>query len=158
MAAKNFALEVVTTSQMKHLLAIRSHRFHAAEISAFGLLVALAGCANAPTRLTTTVVDSSCALVATADGNVEAPVPVRTVKPQYPYELLRYSKDGHIRLKCLIGEDGAVRAAEVLQSSAWAIEQPALRAVEQWTFKPARRDGVPIAQWVVIPMKFFLTD
>jgi protein TonB len=144
---------------MKRLLhTVRSHRFHAAEISALGLLVVLAGCANAPIRQTTTVADTSFALVAATDGNIEAPVPVRTVKPQYPYELWRYTMGGDIQLTCLIGEDGVVREAKVLKTSAWELEQPALRALEQWTFKPAQRDGVPIAQWVTIPMKFFFID
>jgi protein TonB len=70
----------------------------------------------------------------------------------------RASRGGDIKLRCLIGENGAVREAEVMKSSTRELETPALHAVFQWTFKPARRNGVPVAHWVIIPMSFTLID
>ena len=134
-----------------------SHMFPAAGVATLGLLAALAGCANTPTRLATVEAATAPAFVAAA-GNYEAPVPVSTVRPQYPFEMKRSGTGGDVRVKCLIDEKGIVRETEVVTASEREFEQPALAAIWQWTFQPARRDGVPVAQWVTIPMKFTYTE
>ena len=134
-----------------------SSLFLAAGVATLGLLAALAGCANAPTRLTTVEATATPAF-ARADGNLEAPVPLRTVRPQYPFEMKRSGIGGDVHVKCLIDEKGFVRESEVVTASQREFEQPALAAIKQWTFQPARRDGVPTAQWVVIPLKFTFTE
>jgi protein TonB len=135
-----------------------SHVFEAAAVSMLGLLVALAGCANTPTRLATTEAASSPALIERVVGNWEAPVPEHTVRPRFPDEMRRAGNSGVVNVKCLIDENGVVREAEAVTASDRGFEQPALEAVRQWTFKPARRDGVPVAQRAMIPINFTLTE
>lgn len=132
--------------------------FPAVAVSTPGLFFALVGCANAPTRLSTTEADTSPAMVATAGANYEAPVPVRTVRPQFPFEMRSAGISGDVHLKCLIDTDGVVRDAQVMKSSAPEFNQPALEAIKRWTFTAARQDGVSVAQWVMIPMVFHFTD
>ena len=97
-----------------------------------------------------------CALVVPvfAQSKTEAPVPVRTVAPDYPDELRREGISGLVMVKCQIDEQGNVAGAEVEKSSNAAFEKPAMEAVKKWKFKPAKQDGAPVAIKVSIPIKF----
>ena len=135
-----------------------SYMFPAAGVSTLGLLVALAGCANTPTRLATTETDSSPALGMSVNGHHEAPEPVNRVAPQYPLELRRSGTTGTVDVVAWIDHTGHVRDAKVENFHNWALATAALNAVKQWTFQPALRDGVPVAERVTIPIEFSLTE
>jgi len=130
----------------------------AAGVSTLGLLAALAGCAATPTRVATIEAASTPALAANADGNNTRPVPVRTVQPLYPFEMRRSGVSGVVNLSCLIDETGKVQDPKVESASDGAFRAPALEAIKKWTFRPALRDGVPVAQRVKIPFNFTFTD
>ncbi len=89
-----------------------------------------------------------------ADGKMEPPVPVRTVPPDVPNELSRNGGTGLVTVNFLVDEQGAVQDAKIEKSSAPFLEEPALKAVKKWKFKPAKKDGVPVAIRVSIPIKF----
>lgn len=89
-----------------------------------------------------------------ADGKMEPPVPVRTVAPDVPHELSRSGGSGLVTVNFLVDEQGAVQDAKVEKASAQMLEEPALKAVRKWKFKPAKKDGVAVAIRVSIPIKF----
>ena len=89
-----------------------------------------------------------------AQTKPEPPVPVRTVAPDYPDELLRDGVSGIVMVKCTIDEQGNVVDTQVEKSSNAAFEKPAVAALKKWKFKPAKQDGSPISIKVSIPMKF----
>ena len=130
----------------------------AAGVATLGLLAALAGCANTPTRLATLEAAAAPALVAPADGSYQAPVPVSTVRPQYPFAMKRNGISEVINVSCLVDETGRVVDAKVGKSTDLEFGQPAIDALKKWSFQPARRDGVPVAQWVMIPFNFTFDD
>jgi periplasmic protein TonB len=134
-----------------------SHSYRVAHVTALGLLVSLAGCANAPTRHATTETFSTPTAVATnlAD-NLEPPVPMRTVAPQYPFEMRRAGLTGKVNITGVIDESGRASDLKAENASDHRFVQPSLRAVGQWTFKPAQRDGVPITTRVRIPIEYML--
>jgi periplasmic protein TonB len=84
----------------------------------------------------------------------EAPVPVRTVAPDYPEEMRRSGASGLVMVSCLIDERGNVTEPQIEKSSDPAFEKPAVEALKKWKFKPAKKDGAPVAIRVVIPVKF----
>lgn len=88
-----------------------------------------------------------------AEG-LEPPVPVRTVAPRFPEEMKRNGSSGLVTVSCLIDEKGNVTEPEVIKTSNAAFSQPAVDALKKWRFKPAKKDGTPVAIRVNIPVQF----
>lgn len=88
----------------------------------------------------------------------ENPIPVRTVKPEYPRELRAQGVTGVVMVKCAIDAQGNVTETSVSKSSNEAFDKPAMSAVKKWKFKPARQDGNPVAIQVTIPIKFVVEE
>ncbi len=84
----------------------------------------------------------------------EAPVPVRTVSPEYPAELGAEKVAALVMVRCAIDEQGNVTEATVQKSSNAAFDQSAVEALKRWKFKPATEAGKAIAIVVSIPVKF----
>jgi protein TonB len=94
----------------------------------------------------------------TARAVTEAPVPVRTSAPEYPYELKRDGVSGVVTVKFSVDEKGNVVDPEVLKSSNKGFEQAALNAILKWKFKPALQDGAPVKSKLAIPVQFSLAS
>jgi protein TonB len=88
----------------------------------------------------------------------EAPVPVRMVPPDYPYELKRNGVTGVVSVSFEVDEKGNVVDPKVIKSSNPQFEQPALDAIVKWKFKPAMKDGVAVKIKIAIPLQFKLED
>ncbi len=39
-----------------------------------------------------------------------------------------------------------------------ALDNAAMEAVRDWRFEPAKRNGVPVRAWAVVPVEFKLID
>lgn len=79
--------------------------------------------------------------------------------PHYPPRCLRLGIEGTVRLRVLVGEDGRPQDASIGTSSGDAgLDQAALDAVRTWRFEPAKRDGVPLRAWCIVPITFSLAD
>ncbi len=79
------------------------------------------------------------------------------VQPTYPDELKLYGEDGEAKIRAIIDESGSVAEAAVVEATHPAFGQAALEAVKAWRFEPAREDGQPVPQTVVIPIIFKLS-
>lgn len=88
----------------------------------------------------------------------EAPVPVKTVPPEYPDKLKRDGVSGVVSLMVTVTEDGKVTEASVAKSTHRDFEEPAIAAVKQWRFKPAKKDGKPVALTIRLPLQFAVKD
>lgn len=137
-----------------------SHLFRASDLLGLGALVVFAGCTNLPMRQSTVAFESEYApsAVATNGLGYQAPVPLHTVMPIHPWEMRRWGIAGGVDVNVLIDESGKVIDAQVERSSDTAFEEPALKAVKQWTFKPALQNGVPYTTRASIPIKFEFTN
>ena len=91
-------------------------------------------------------------------ADIEPPVPVRTVAPEYPAEMQASGTSGIVMLSCAIDEKGAVTEAKVTKTTNEAFNQAAVAAVGKWKFRPARKDGQPVAVLISIPVKFMNED
>lgn len=82
---------------------------------------------------------------------------LRNPKPQYPRVARERGYEGDVLLKVLVLHDGTVGDISVHHSSGYEVlDRAALDAVKEWLFVPASRDGVPVARWAIVPVKFRL--
>ena len=79
--------------------------------------------------------------------------------PVYPPRCLRMGIEGRVRVWVLVGENGKVQEVTLDRSSGEsALDESALEAVRTWRFEPARRNGVPVRAWAIVPVEFKLLD
>jgi TonB family protein len=83
------------------------------------------------------------------------PKVVKQVPPIYPDIARKASVEGTVILKVWIDEKGEVARTVVTRSIPF-MEDEAVRAVEQWRFKPAMANGKPIGVWIEVPVAFRL--
>jgi protein TonB len=101
---------------------------------------------------------------ATALSANDVPV-VRTIElismtpPVYPPRCLRMGLEGVVRVRVLVGENGVPQEVTLAKSSGESsMDDAALKAVREWVFRPAMRNGMPARAWVVVPIEFKLID
>lgn len=82
------------------------------------------------------------------------PVPIKLGTIVYPPELYSMSIKGEVMLEMVIDDEGRVARSEVLRSSHPAFEPYALQLIQDAEFKPARKDGKPVASKVILPVHF----
>jgi TonB family protein len=90
-------------------------------------------------------------------GDVKAPALINRVEPIYPEEARKARIMGIVIVQATIGEDGAVKNVEVLKPLPFGLDQAAVDAVKQWTFKPATLDGKPVAVLFNLTINFKLS-
>jgi protein TonB len=90
----------------------------------------------------------------------EFPVPSKRVDPTYPEPDRKKGVEGTIWVKVLVNKEGRVVKTVVTKRTdgSETLEQAAVDAVRQWTFKPATVKQQPVSVWVAIPFKFKLGD
>jgi protein TonB len=86
----------------------------------------------------------------------EKPIPLKTPQPEFPEYLRDQRISGTVAISCVIDETGKVISALASKSTRPEFEKPALEAIQNWKFKPARKDGKPVKVRVVIPFHFNL--
>ena len=88
---------------------------------------------------------------------VTPPHPIFTPDPDYP-ESLRKSKH-KIQGTCVLGitvdKEGRVRDVRVTHSLDKQLDKNAIDAVKRWKFKPAMKDGKPIAVLTTVQCDFY---
>jgi protein TonB len=69
---------------------------------------------------------------------------VRKVPPEYPPDAYRKRQEGWVELEFVVGPDGRVGEVTVSKAQpARVFDKEAIRAMQQWTFQPALKDGKP---------------
>lgn len=80
-------------------------------------------------------------------------------KPAYPSTSIRLREEGEVLCRLTIDADGRVVDVVVARSSGHArLDAAAVRAVRQWRFEPALRNGVAEATTATLPVVFRLRD
>lgn len=84
-------------------------------------------------------------VAAAPTGTSKDAVMVRQVQPVYPAMALRRRMSGWVEVRFIVGTDGKVSEVTVLRSDpARLFDREATRAVQQWLFEPAQRNGVKV--------------
>ncbi len=87
---------------------------------------------------------------------VERPAqPIDPRQPDYPPTALRAGVEGRVLLRVDVGADGRPTDVQVVERSGSSeLDRAAERAVREWTFHPATRDGKPVPSSVQVPVDF----
>jgi TonB family protein len=89
-------------------------------------------------------------------GDVEQPVLIHKVSPEYP-EIARKARiQGVVILEAVITKKGIVENVKVLRGLHPILDQSAVNAVQQWRYKPATLNGVPVKVYFTVTVKFRL--
>lgn len=79
--------------------------------------------------------------------------------PAYPARARRRHLEGKVVLKVAVDPDGRPTEVSVASSSGHAIlDRAAKETVMDWTFRPAKEDGRPVAGAVKVPIQFRLSQ
>jgi TonB family protein len=85
------------------------------------------------------------------------PVAQRVTAPEYPDKALKAGVAGNAKIRIIILPSGDVSPEiEFLQlpGSGYGFEESIKKAAQQWKFKPAQVDGVPVAAKMEFPLQF----
>ncbi|MCK4236803.1 MAG: energy transducer TonB [Candidatus Krumholzibacteria bacterium] len=87
----------------------------------------------------------------------EPPQLIKFVNPRYPELARQAGIEGTVLLRVLVGEDGKVLSASVIQSDVTpAMEKSAIQAAKKFRFRPAKQRTVPVKAAMAIPIRFKL--
>jgi TonB family protein len=87
----------------------------------------------------------------------EPPKLLKQTKPKYPRIAYNKSIEGVVVVRFTIDEKGRVTDPQVVQSVP-ELDDAALDAVKQWTFRPAQKDGHPVRSSGKAPITFKRSD
>ena len=89
-------------------------------------------------------------------GGVSAPVPIFKVEPEYSEEARKAKFQGTVLLSIVVDETGKTRDIKVLRSLGLGLDEKAIEAVMKWRFRPAYREGKPVAVAANVEVNFRL--
>jgi protein TonB len=86
------------------------------------------------------------------------PVVIRKVEPEYSAEARSKRIEGVVKLSAVINAEGAAVKIKVTAPLDPGLDQRAVEAVQQWRFRPAKKDGTPVAMTAAISVDFRLPN
>jgi periplasmic protein TonB len=89
-------------------------------------------------------------------GGISAPQGLSTPDPNYTEEARRANKQGTCVLSLIVDSAGHPRDLRVIRGLGLGLDEKALEAVRQWTFKPALKDGRPVDVQITVEVQFRL--
>jgi TonB family protein len=95
-------------------------------------------------------------------GDIKPPRVISSFQPSLDEEHIRQlrgkkvAKTGSTVVGIIVGENGAVWSARVLESFNRDLDAKAIDAVKQWKFEPALKKGVPVAVELAVKVDFQL--
>ena len=92
----------------------------------------------------------------TSGSCVTAPVPIKSPDPKYSSKARKAGLEGLVVLSAVIGVDGMPQNIEVKQSLGMGLDEEAIKAVKHWRFKPALKNGKPVAVPLNVKVAFHL--
>jgi TonB family protein len=89
-----------------------------------------------------------------AKPRVEAPELVEFAEAEYPARALEARREAKVVLNLSLDEQGGVTAAEVVSPAGDGFDEAAIAAALRFRFRPARRDGAPVAVRILYSYEF----
>lgn len=80
----------------------------------------------------------------------------KQVAPVYPEYAKQNQIEGTVMVRVVLSAKGKVEDTRVTESSNNMFDEPALMAVRQFRFAPARKDGEGVRSTVMVPVQFRL--
>jgi TonB family protein len=92
----------------------------------------------------------------TSGGEVAEPAPLRKVDPKYPPNAIAENIEGEVVLYAVIRRDGSVDSIQLVKGIDPQLDTNAMRALAQWRFRPAERNGEPVDLEAIVHIPFRL--
>jgi TonB family protein len=89
-------------------------------------------------------------------GEVSAPVLLRRVDPEYSDTARKARVQGNVVLVIEVWEDGRAHNIRLESGLGLGLDEAAVKAVEQWRFKPGTKSGVPVRVGARVDVHFRL--
>jgi TonB family protein len=89
-------------------------------------------------------------------GGVSNPVPIVTPEAEFSDEARRSKYQGICMISIIVDAQGYPRNPRVLRSLGMGLDEKALEAVQKYRFKPATKDGKPVASMINVEVNFRL--
>jgi TonB family protein len=81
-------------------------------------------------------------------GDIVPPTVLSRQEPEYTPAAIANKIEGVLQLRMVVDTDGVPRSVEIARGLPNGLNEKAIRAMAQWKFHPATRNGVPVAvQW-----------
>jgi TonB family protein len=89
-------------------------------------------------------------------GGVSAPSVIFDPSPEYSEEARKAKFQGTSVVSLIVGPDGLPRDIHISRTLGLGLDEKAIEAVKQWRFKPAQKDGKPVAVEISVEVDFHL--
>jgi periplasmic protein TonB len=89
-----------------------------------------------------------------AGGGVSSPTLVKEVRPSYPPDALSARIQGSVVLELIVTSEGLPSDIRVVRSLASDLDTAAVRAVQEWRFRPGRLGQTPVNVRVTVILDF----
>jgi protein TonB len=89
-------------------------------------------------------------------GGVTQPIPISTPEAEFSDEARRQKYEGVCVISMIIDAQGNPQSPRVVQRLGMGLDEKALQAVMKYRFKPARKDGKPVAVRISVMVNFRL--
>src|SRR5262249_21408938 len=86
----------------------------------------------------------------------QRPVLLNTPQPRYTEEGRKNKIQGVVTARVLVGVDGEVKQVKIIRGLPDGLDEQAIQAAYQLRYRPAMKDGHPIAFWEVARIEFNL--
>ena len=94
--------------------------------------------------------------VSLASQETTAPIAVSAPDPEYSQEAREKKISGVCVLSLTVETDGSVSNIAVTQPLGSGLDEKAVETIRKWKFKPAMKDGKPVARMIAIQMNFHI--
>lgn len=88
----------------------------------------------------------------------QAPRPSRRVRPDYSPAMLRERVEGVVAAYLLVAADGHVEDVRITEDIGADSREVATAALRRFRFEPARKNGQPVAVWILHRIRFELQE
>jgi len=89
-------------------------------------------------------------------GGVSNPIPLVSPEAEFSDEARRNKYQGICMIAVIVDAQGYPQNPRVIQSLGMGLDEKALEAVEKYRFKPAMKDGKPVASMIDVEVNFRL--
>jgi len=91
-------------------------------------------------------------------GSASGPHFLNRAMPVYPFAAKRMNREGKVVLRLTIDEHGRLLNTEIVEGAGYGFTEAAVEAVKKSTYRPARRDGIPVLSRALLPVRFELKN
>ena len=85
-------------------------------------------------------------------------IPESKVEPKYSDEARDAKHQGSVLLDILVNSEGLVDDVKIVRPLGYGLDEKAVDAVIQWRFRPATKNGKPVAAKAKVEINFRLAD